>query len=278
MGRDRQAEEKAVQAAQYLRDTLGCSGVRTALVLGTGWGDAVSFDRISQVSFETVPGFERLRPLEGHARRVEYGLMGGEPVLVLRGRVHLNETIVGGFTYPNVRLQIEMLLQLGVGRLILTCAAGSLDNRAAIGDVVIIDGFVTVFAPPMPLYGGEFVSPEDTLDHRLQGLAYRCAEGTLDDDAVEIGGHVMVRGPFFEGRRYDKPLLAQTGATVVGMSVLPEACVAALYPGTRVLALAFVTNDDQEEHSHETNRERAQEAAGRLGGYLDRIIAGIRTG
>jgi purine nucleoside phosphorylase len=92
--------------------------------------------------------------------------------------------------------------------------------------------------------------------------------------AAEVG-HVMVRGPFFEGRRYDKKLLAASGASMVGMSILPETCVAALYPGTRVLALCFVTNTAVEEHSHEENLARAKTASALLGGYLTRIVSRI---
>ena len=82
----------------------------------------------------------------------------------------------------------------------------------------------------------------------------------------------MVRGPFFEGRKYDKTTLARTGASVVGKSVLPEACVASVYDGVRVLALSFVTNDDVEEHSHEENQRAAKAAAPKLGDFLSEVI------
>ncbi len=272
---------RAEVAAYRLRKALGISGdVRIGLILGTGWGDVLKLRNVKEVPFKSIPGFEGLREIEGHARRVAYGTIGGVPVIALRGRVHLNEAPCSPRLMEMVRLQVEMLIRLGVNRLILTCAVGHVNFPPGVGDVCVIDGFVTLFAPDMPLYAGEFCSPEDTLDRDLIKIALDSGEpvnydgkpGSGRRPRVAKGGHAMVRGPFFEGRRYDKSTLAQAGASVVGMSVLPEACVAALYPGVRVLGLGYETNGASEEHSHETNLARAKSAAVLLGGYLRRII------
>ena len=173
-----------------------------------------------------------------------------------------------------VRLQTEMLFHLGVRNLIITSAVGALPQsvptKFGVGDICVINGFVTVFAPEMPLWAGEFFSPEDVLNEELQQIAFK-ERGKL---TAHSGGYVMVRGPFFEGRRFDKNFLASTGASVVGMSMLPEACVAALYKddGVRVLGLAFVTNDAVQEHSHEDNLVCAGAASKYLGGLLKRIV------
>ena len=84
-------------------------------------------------------------------------------------------------------------------------------------------------------------------------------------------GYAMVRGPQFEGRKYDKALLAQSGAGVVGMSTLPEACIAQIY-GAKLLGLSFVTNSDSETHSHEENLRRVNAASENLGYLLEHII------
>ncbi|KKS13167.1 MAG: hypothetical protein UU69_C0012G0015 [Candidatus Magasanikbacteria bacterium GW2011_GWA2_41_55] len=161
----------------------------------------------------------------------------------------------------------------------LCAAAGALKpptasigyDRLAVGDICVVDGFVTLFAPQMPLWGGEFQSPEDSLDKKLCDIARKATCGLR----VHTGGHVMLLGPWFEGRKYDKRFLALTGAKVVGMSGLPEACVAALYSGVRVLYLCFVTNDDVEEHSHEENLARSKAASSELGSYLELIVSKI---
>ncbi len=284
--RDRKCEKRAEAAAKKINQRLVTRGTKIGIVLGTGWGDLLPLERKRELEFAEIPGFTELRELPGHARRVAAGEVGGVPVVALRGRIHLNEAPVSRRLAEMARLQIEMLLKTGVDTLILTCAAGSVNYPPGIGDVCVVDGFVTLFAPEMPLYAGEFCSPEDTLDRGLLQLALEAGRQIpLDRRDVPQGerpfvcrgGHAMVRGPFFEGRRYDKNFLAQTGARVVGMSVLPEACVAALYPGTRVLALAFVTNGPSEVHSHEENLARSKAAAATLGGYLQDIITKIKS-
>jgi len=268
--RNQEAENRARQAAACIRQRFSLTeDVRIGVILGTGWGEVLRLENAQELPFAEIPGFEDLPPgVEGHARKLVFGTIGDRPVLALKGRLHLNEHPVGAALCQMVRLQVEMLLHLGVEALILTNAVGGLATRVEVGDIVIVDGFVTLFAPPMPLYGGEFCSPEDALNKKLQRLALGWGE-PLD---VKTGGLVMVRGPFFEGRKYDKGNLARTGASMVGMSVLPEACVAALYEGVRVLALSFVTNDDIEEHSHDDNQRAAKAAAAKLGGFLTEVI------
>jgi len=268
-------ENAAKIAAANARRLLNVDNVNVGLVLGTGWGGALRLEEMRSAAFQDLPGFAGLRGLEGHARRLIIGQLAGKTAAVLSGRVHLNEEPFNPDLAAMVRLQTEMLIQLGAKQLIVTCAAGALGKTLRVGDICVIDGFVTVFAPDMPLYAGEFCSPEDALGEGLRRTALEAASAEEPRVTAVTGGHVMLRGPFFEGRRYDKRLLEATGAKVVGMSVLPECCVAALYPEIRALALAFVTNSDAEEHSHEANLERAKRSAAALGAFLERIVSRI---
>lgn len=252
MKRHKPSEERAHAAADFLRKR-GVRGVRIAAVLGTGWGAAmpwVSEAGLVRIPFSEIPGFHPLGELDGHNRVVLFGEVDGVPVVALQGRVHLNEAPASREVYENVRLQIEMLLQLGVRTLIVTSAVGSLRHDVEVGKLVSPRGLITVFAPDMPLYAGEFVSPEDTL------VPSDLINILVNEMPLHTGNHVMVRGPFFEGRKVDKKVLEKSGADVVGMSLLPECCIAALY-GARVIPLCFVTNSAHEEHSHDTNVERA---------------------
>jgi purine-nucleoside phosphorylase len=287
--RNSEREAAAIQAADAVRTITqlpfpfehdGADPI--GLVLGTGWGDVLKVTNPCKIPLPQIPGFSRMRKLEGHARELVVGHVGDKRVLALRGRIHLNEAPDDPIeTIKMVRLQIEMLMQLGVKNLILTSAVGALRPQAtgvdclfknlAVGDICVVNGFVTLFAPQMPLWGGEFCSPEDSLNHCLSSIALK----ECGDLRLSLGGHAMLLGPWFEGRHFDKHLLAQTGARIVGMSGLPETCVAALYPGVRVLYLCFVTNNDVEEHSHEENLARAKVASPKLGGYLERIVSKI---
>ncbi|HTM67892.1 MAG TPA: hypothetical protein VL426_01195 [Candidatus Binatia bacterium] len=267
-------ENNARVAAFRIRSQMGLAPdvtVPVGIILGTGWGDTLTLDDAKEVACKELPGFEKLGSLEGHDRKVSMGVLAGRtPAVLLRGRVHLNESHDPDH-WKMVRLQTEMLLHLGVKTLVVTCGAGSLQKEVEVGDVVIIDGFVTAFAPPMPLLGGEFVSPEDALDGGALTHAFTQFIPP-NANSVKKGGYAMLRGPQFEGRRYDKALLAATGAKAVGMSVLPEACVAALYPDVRVVPFALITNSAFEPHSHEENLRRSKERAPLIGDYLTRVV------
>lgn len=263
-------DKEAREAAEALVAHLGLdprNPPRIAVVLGTGWGDALEFENRRSVPLKNITEyFWSLGTLAGHAREVVAGCVAGNDIIALRGRVHLNEAPDNANIYHMVRLQVSMFFALGVTHVILTNAAGSLRPEVArVGDIVAADGFVMPFAPDLPGWAGEFKSPEDTLDPELRSIAR--VIGNKVGLAVHNGGYAMLRGPFFEGRKYDKPLLRMSGATAVGMSTLPEACIAALYDA-KVLALSFITNDDAEEHSHEENVRRAQEKSGKLGALL----------
>lgn len=275
--RDPALENTANVAALRLRSMLGLepsTAVPVGVILGTGWGDALELkDATEEIPLAGLPGFEGLPRLEGHRRAVRIGTVGRTRVAALSGRIHMNEAHDPDH-WKLVRLQTEMLIKLGAKTIVVTCAAGSLSKDVRVGDILLIDGFLMSVAPRLPLVRGEFCSPEDTLDRKLRTAANMLFIGD-DPRSVHVGGYAMLLGPAFEGRKYDKPFLASTGIKAVGMSVLPEAAVAALYGGVKVLPMAFITNDAYEEHSHEENLRRSKERAPLLGDYLARVINAI---
>lgn len=276
-------KREAEAASAYIRRLMDADpGLRArvptvGLVLGTGWGDALVLHGSLTIAFEDIPGFPALESLEGHRRVLEIGFLdascAGSPVAVLRGRVHMNEDPRDPSVPKAVRLQVAMLCELGVRTLVLTCAAGSLTETFAVGDLVFMQSFVMSGGhEEMPLWAGEFVSPEDTL-----ALAWRETADRAATNAGLVlhphGNHAYVRGPHFEGRSHDKGNLRKLGANTVGMSVKPECCVAALY-GAEAVGIAFVTNDAVAEHSHEHNVACARAASPKLGTFLYNLIDG----
>lgn len=256
------------------------------IILGTGWADTLMNEVAdekkphSMFRLADLPRFEELRDMptsSGHHRELHLGTVGGKTVAMLRGRIHLNESHKTEELKNIVRLQVEVLIKLGVKHLILTNAAGSLRPKIKVGDIVAHDGFVTLFAPPLPLEAGEFVSPEDTLkyDNNMKIFAAAIAAGLL----WHAGAGAMVRGPGFEGRKHDKRTLRQCGASMAMMSILPEAAVAALYQDpdedVKVYAVSFITNTASEEHSHEENQQRANAAKNKLGNLLLHLIRSL---
>lgn len=275
-GTKARAAAEAALAAAELRDALSIgTNATTAIILGTGWGDALQLKNARSIPMTMLPGFTRLGTLAGHRREIEVGEIDGREIVVLRGRIHLNEHPTDPAVPAMVRLQTEMLVALGIRTLVLTAGCGGLRKGVQSGDLVVVDGFCTLFAPPMPLFAGEFEEADVVLDPALITMALRTDAGRFPR---QPGGYVMLRGPNFESRKYDKRTLRRCGAKIVGMSVLPEACVAMLFKEqVRVLALGYVTNNDIETHSHAMNVSRAKGESDRLGQYLTSLVEQIHS-
>ena len=112
--------------ARSVVDTLRAGGVAgniaTAIVLGTGLG-AMADEAADALAFpyESLSGFPR-SGVSGHAGRLVVGTVAGRRVILLQGRAHYYENSDA----RAMALALETLALLGVNRLIVTNAAGSL--------------------------------------------------------------------------------------------------------------------------------------------------------
>lgn len=301
--RNTQRKEVAQKAATYVMLRMQHMAVaqqvpqlkdpKLGLVLGTGWGEVLTarLKNWTRFALKDIPGFEylsELQQIEGHERNLLLGELGDVSVAILQGRIHLNEEPCSQEIYKMVRLQIELLHELGVQTLVATSAVGVLPPsrakreagapRLQVGDIGVVKSLILSYAPPLPIWGGEFNSPNSALCPDLQMMAMQlCLQSSLRPLYVN---HVMLGGPSFEGSR-DKDLLAESDADIVGMSSLPEAAICAVL-GVKMLGLCFVTNGwAAEDHSHEVNQARTREKSALLGqlllGVVDRIAQQVAT-
>ena len=110
------------EAAAFLRAMLGPFDPRVGVVLGSGMGAvADSLTERIVVPYAEIPHFPR-STVEGHTGRIVAGLLGGEPVVVMQGRVHFYE----GYTPAQVTFPMRVLGALGIRAVVLTNAAGGI--------------------------------------------------------------------------------------------------------------------------------------------------------
>jgi purine nucleoside phosphorylase len=121
--------------------------------------------------------------------------------------------------------------------------------RAALPVVVIEDhiafplltGLNPLLGAPSRSTSRRFVPLSDAYTRALRLAAFRAAHALgLPRSALAEGTYAWVSGPTYETRG-EAALLASAGASVVGMSTVPEV-VAARDEGMRVLVLSLVTN------------------------------------
>jgi purine nucleoside phosphorylase len=258
----RQYERTLERAAKKLRGRLGLSrtdSIDTAVVLGTGWGDSFPFNAHRVVKMSDVVAFRGLEEMPGHKRQFEIGtvdLSGAlHRIVALRGRIHMNEDTFDPRVRILVRLQIDVLIKLGVRKFILTAAVGSLKSDLLARNIVVVDSFPGFGQDIMPNFPGEFTNIKGALNGAMIEKL---------KDSFRQGSYVFFRGSHFEDKTRDKYQMAAMGGTVVGMSVKPECFTIAaarqrLGFDISAVVLCYVTNDMVEEMDDAMHRARAEE-------------------
>lgn len=239
--------DEVSEAAQFLRAKFGRLRPHIGIVLGSGLGaaaDAVLNPVI--VRYEDIPHFPK-STVEGHSGRVVAGTLGGTPVLVMQGRVHFYE----GYSLQAVTFPMRVMGALGMRAVILTNAAGGIAEGYKIGQLVVIADHINMmgwnplvgpneprFAFDRPNCGLRFCDMSDAYSKRLRQVALQATE--LEGEKLEEGIYLAVSGPSFETPAEIRAYRT-LGATLVGMSTVPETIVAR-HMGIEVLGISCVTN------------------------------------
>jgi purine-nucleoside phosphorylase len=239
--------DEVMAAAQFVRARLGRLRPHLGIVLGSGLGaaaEAVMNPII--IPYEEIPNFPR-STVEGHSGRLVAGTLGGSPVVVMQGRVHFYE----GHRPEAVTFPMRVMGALGIRAVILTNAAGGISERYRIGQLVLISDHINMmgwnplvgvnearFGFRRPNCGLRFFDMSEAYSKRLRELAVRATE--LDGEKLDEGVYLAVTGPSFETPAEIRAFRA-LGATLVGMSTVPETIVAR-HMGMEVLGISCVTN------------------------------------
>ena len=213
---------------------------QTAVILGSGLGsvaDAVE-DPLT-IDYAAIEGFPRTT-VAGHSGKMIVGRLGQSEVLCLQGRFHLYE----GHRPQVIAEVVNALKAVGVNRLIVTNAAGSLNPEFTPGSLMLIKDHIN-FSGQNPLVGANdentgprFPDMSNAYDRDMRRQAKELAAklGIILPEGV----YLMVLGPNFETAAEIRAFRT-LGADAVGMSTVPEV-IAAVHAGIKVLAVSAVTN------------------------------------
>ncbi|HLB39678.1 MAG TPA: purine-nucleoside phosphorylase [Actinomycetota bacterium] len=237
------------------------------VVLGSGLGPALAADLQVEVAlpYGDVPGFPETA-VPGHAGFLQLGRLAGVPVVAFNGRFHLYE----GHEPDVPALLPRLAFALGARTMVLTAAVGGLDPALASGTAVVLRDHINLMGS-VPLRGWRFpdgmpafINAQAVYDPELRGLALERA-GELRIAAAE-GVYAAMRGPAFETPA-EVSMLARLGATVVGMSIVPESLPAHAL-GMRVLGICSLTNAFGAHVSHEEVLRASDSSAAAIGRLL----------
>jgi len=210
------------------------------LVLGSGLGSLA--DKIQKpiiIKYDEIPGFPK-STVEGHAGQLVIGELSGKIVVAMQGRFHFYE----GYHLKDVTFPIRVMIQFGIGSLIVTNAAGGVNTGFIPGDLMIINDHIN-FTGQNPLigenlkeFGARFVDMSRAYNREYIRIAKK-AGGKLGLNLKE-GVYMWFTGPTYETPAEVK-LARNLGADAVGMSTVPEVIVAN-HQGIKVLGISCITN------------------------------------
>lgn len=200
--------------------------------------------------------------MPGHEGSLYAGEVEGTPVVVLAGRVHLYE----GHPSEVVTFMVDEVVAAGCRTIVLTNAAGGINDSFQVGDHVLISDHLNLTGSN-PLIGGPaFVDLSEVYDAELRALARRV------DPTLQEGVYAGVTGPAYETPAEIR-MLATLGADLVGMSTVHEA-IAARALGARVLGISVVTNRAAAVGARLDHAE-VQRAGERAADHMESLLRGV---
>ncbi len=237
------------------------------VMLGTGWNRVLADAKVeTEISYKDLFGVETSVP--GHEGKLIIAQIGQKRVAFMQGRLHLYE----GYSGVEATLPIRVFAQAGAKQLIVTSAAGALNESYRVGDFVILTDLLTLFLKSHPLIGPQFIDMSQVFSQSLRNVAKAvCAKESL---SFREGIYAYMSGPHFETPA-DKMALHHLGADVVGMSTVPETIMARSL-GLTVLGLSFVTNLAFVQHAHEDVLAAADQGAKQMVVLLGNLITQLQ--
>lgn len=243
------------------------------VVLGSGLGEfADTLEEKTVIPYDEIPHFKKVSVV-GHAGRLVIGKVKNKPAAVMQGRYHYYE----GHDIGEVVFPVRVLCGLGIGKLLLTNAAGGINSMLEAGDLMIIRDHINMMGVN-PLrgeneqrLGPRFPDMSHVYDETLIGIIAEKMRGM--GMGVKKGVYLALSGPSYETPSEIR-MLSVLGADAVGMSTVPEA-IAARHMGTAVAGISCVSNLAAGISKTPLSHDEVTETANRVKGDFIKLLTSI---
>ena len=211
-----------------------------AVILGSGLTNFFEEKDIQEsISYEQLSDFPQ-PTVKGHAGKLVLGKINTLNVVCMYGRSHIYE----GHNPQSLASPIRVLNDIGCKLLVVTNAAGSLDEAMPAGSLMAINdhinwsGFNPLIGPNAEEYGPRFHDMSDAYHKFYRDQLIQVAKKI--DQKIYEGIYCMYSGPNFETPA-EINALKVIGGNAVGMSTVPEVLVAN-HCGLPVIGISVITN------------------------------------
>ncbi|MDR1069445.1 MAG: purine-nucleoside phosphorylase [Gracilibacteraceae bacterium] len=243
------------------------------LILGSGLGGfAENVTEQTVVPYEDIPHFP-LSTAPGHKGNMVLGNCGAAYVMIMQGRLHYYE----GYDMEEVTFPVRLMEVLGVKNLVVTNAAGGINESYRPGQLVLMRDHINLLGvnplrgQNLDFFGPRFPDMSYAYDKnwRREALAVMAEMGWQGQEGV----YAAVPGPSFETPAEIRYLRA-VGADLVGMSTVPEVIVAG-HGNMRVLGISCVTNMAAGVLERKLTMEEVLETSARVAGDLYALLKSV---
>ncbi|WP_370873610.1 purine-nucleoside phosphorylase [Alkalicoccobacillus murimartini] len=227
------------QTAEYINKHLTDTPV-IGLILGSGLGVlAEEIENPIKLPYEEIPNFP-VSTVEGHAGQLVAGTISGKQVIAMQGRFHFYE----GYSMEEVVFPVRVMKELGIKHLVVTNAAGAVNESFSVGDLMIIKDHINnqsanpLIGPNDESLGLRFTDMSNAYSTRLRTIAHNQASHL--GISIQEGVYVANTGPCYETPA-EVRMARKLGGDAVGMSTVPEV-IAARHAGLEVLGISCLSN------------------------------------
>ena len=258
--------------AKFLGEHLG-SAPEVVMVLGSGLRNVADMLTDAQsLQFDEIPYWPK-STVAGHTGELRRGRLGDRDVLIQLGRVHLYE----GYDVEEVVRPIRSIVQWGVKTVIMTNAAGGINEYLKPGGLMILDDHLNLtgrnplIGPNDETRGDRFPDMTDTYSRKLRAIIVE--EASRLEIESKLGVYAGLLGPTYETPAEVK-MLRTLGADAVGMSTVLEV-IAARHLGAEIAGISCISNMAASYNGPKLTHEDVQFAADRATGQLTRLMAAV---
>ena len=228
------------EAKQFIQRKLNKQEPTIGLILGSGLGVLADYiEEPTTIPYEQIPHFPK-STVAGHKGQLVIGELEGQSVLAMQGRFHYYE----GYPMEAVTFPVLVMNALGIDQLIVTNAAGGINENFEPGDLMIIQDHINMMGTN-PLIGpnpDELAPRYPDMSQAYNKTLRNIAEETANElgHTIRKGVYVGNSGPTYETSSEIK-MLRILGGDAVGMSTVPEVIVAN-HSGMSVLGISCISN------------------------------------
>ncbi|MDR9414982.1 MAG: purine-nucleoside phosphorylase [Gracilimonas sp.] len=239
------------------------SQINAAVILGSGlggFGDEIK--NSDSIPYHDIPSFPQ-STVEGHSGSLIFGEVEGKKVLAFSGRFHHYE----GHNFSKTVLPVQLAAAFEVEKLIISNAAGGINLRYHVGDLMIIDSIIKQYTMVSEPAKNTWSSSFEEYAQEVKSIARKLGIET------QMGTYLYVKGPNYESKAEIKAF-RKMGGDAVGMSTAPELTEAAKL-GVKTAAISLITNAAAGVTGEKLDHAEVKEAADRKKDVFAELVKGL---